>query len=424
MRFPFVLCCAVALAGCLSSHGRCYGRAERDPETGLCECPPGTTGADCREDASIDEVDGDDFEEADGGSPHDATSAVDAVTSRDGGASDAALDARAADASIDANSVDAASDAQSPVADAQMDTGSTTLDATTAQDGSADADATQVVADASSDGSVGSDSSVGSDPIRGSIGAGEGFACALRASGQPVCWGSGLGRAGGAPAVSFSTLSVGTNHACGVRTDGFIQCWGGNLSGQSSPPQTGGFRQVAAGHDHTCGLKTDGAVVCWGGNASGQASAPSRLFAGLAAGHSFTCGVGSDGLVSCWGWGDGRTDAPTTVAYDSITLGGIGGCGIRSSDQFIQCWQGGTPTASLKPPTGAFFRVMYGTTYICGVRPSGSVECWGDDPVAAPGGTFKEVALSPTQYSACGISSTGNVSCWGPDAATLGAPPS
>ena len=50
------------------------------------------------------------------------------------------------------------------------------------------------------------------------------------------------------------TLSAGSWNTCAIRESGELVCWGANRYGEASPPR-GTFRSVSVGHYHSCGLR-------------------------------------------------------------------------------------------------------------------------------------------------------------------------
>jgi alpha-tubulin suppressor-like RCC1 family protein len=112
--------------------------------------------------------------------------------------------------------------------------------------------------------------------------------CALRATGQVVCWGQndqgslGDGQDAATPLAltpvpvaligDAAQLSVGIQESCVVRKNGQVACWGPlatTSDGGVSPvpvPVLGinTATQVAVGGDHVCALLSDGTVSCWG----------------------------------------------------------------------------------------------------------------------------------------------------------------
>lgn len=126
--------------------------------------------------------------------------------------------------------------------------------------------------------------------------AGEAHACALRASGRVVCWGYNRdGRLGNGETAWVQptpvqvkglrdavAVTAGGEHTCALRESGEVVCWGNNNAGQlgdrstkdrKEPVEVDGLTDatdVAAGGAHTCALRASGEVLCWGSNADGQ----------------------------------------------------------------------------------------------------------------------------------------------------------
>ena len=232
--------------------------------------------------------------------------------------------------------------------------------------------------------------------VSGAVGvaAGAGFSCALLADGSAVCWGDDRnGELGdGAPAVGprgptkvagltdATALAANGQHACAVRADGSLVCWGSNATGQlgdgtlvnrAQPAAVVGLQQVsavAAGLSHTCALSAAG-LSCWGSNSQGQLGAetptsttpvtapmPVPLVANpiaIAAGAQHTCAVRSTGAVLCWG------------------QNGSGQLGEGSMSSLAE------PVPVTGLDTGA--AVSAGTTFTCARTSDGAVFCWGDD---------------------------------------------
>ena len=122
--------------------------------------------------------------------------------------------------------------------------------------------------------------------------AGAEFSCALSASGGVACWGDnragqlgdGKGRPGAASAAPVAVrelndavaVGAGRAHACAVRSSGEVVCWGDNRAGQLgnderaawvAPVAVPGIEdavEVVAGAEHTCARLRRGTVACWG----------------------------------------------------------------------------------------------------------------------------------------------------------------
>ncbi|MBW3554318.1 MAG: hypothetical protein KY466_12440, partial [Gemmatimonadetes bacterium] len=136
--------------------------------------------------------------------------------------------------------------------------------------------------------------------------------CAVRAGGDPFCWGAGAsGQLGTgrhyeeaapgevapapvtAPGQTYVSISAGVRHTCGVRHQGETMCWGRGAEGQLGNgevwvfhftpqlvlrepgrqfvPNQGPFVRVDAGAtEHVCGVTREREVLCWGRGSHGQ----------------------------------------------------------------------------------------------------------------------------------------------------------
>jgi hypothetical protein len=115
-----------------------------------------------------------------------------------------------------------------------------------------------------------------------------------------------------------------------------------------------------------------------------------------------------------------RPLAPHT--FESVSAGFRHTCGVRGSGS-VECW-GVDYYGQSTPPSGTFDSVSAGEYYTCGVTSSGSVECWGNDNFGQstpPSGTFKNVSAG--NHHTCGVTSTGSVECWGEDTQGQSTPP-
>ena len=126
-----------------------------------------------------------------------------------------------------------------------------------------------------------------------SVASGWRHSCALKSSGQLLCWGRNNGgslgdgttvdsliprQVGSREYLGLSVPSAG-EHTCAITSSGGLECWGVNKAGQlgegtkgkqTRPTQvsglTSGVVEVAAGKMHTCALLHGGDVRCWGNN--------------------------------------------------------------------------------------------------------------------------------------------------------------
>jgi alpha-tubulin suppressor-like RCC1 family protein len=201
------------------------------------------------------------------------------------------------------------------------------------------------------------------------------YGCA-RAGGEVFCWGLGqTGQLGDgttttrlAPGAAVTGLddaiaiSTGSGHACAVRAGGTVVCWGSDSAGQlgdgmmhadcggtecsNVPVAVAGLADallVSAGSGFTCALLRDGTARCWGQNDLGQlgnggltaAPTPTPVMnvadaRHLSAGAQHACAVLATGGVSCWGNNRGArlgrggaiptADEPTPTAAPVLLL--------------------------------------------------------------------------------------------------------
>jgi serine/threonine-protein kinase len=174
------------------------------------------------------------------------------------------------------------------------------------------------------------------------IAASEEFTCALRRTGEVLCFGdNSKGQLGDStttsrhqPApvaglVDAVEVTAGALFACARRRTGHVVCWGWTADGQtrgadsSSPYHVRGIEdavQISAGWRHACILRRRGQLLCWGSNGGGQlgigdsgmrsandpvAVADVEVFLSVSAGTVHTCGRHPRG-VACWGSNNNR----------------------------------------------------------------------------------------------------------------------
>ena len=178
---------------------------------------------------------------------------------------------------------------------------------------------------------------------------------------------------------TFKMVAAGVNHTCALRPTGEVVCWGLNTSGQLGlgapsnwlpPGAVIGMTNavaIAAGGYHTCALIVGGTVQCWGNNRHGELGdgtnndratptpmpGPTEIVA-ITAGAYHTCMVSAGGSASCTGFnshgqlGDG-TRMDRNVAFsvalgsigpltDKIAAGGLHTCAIVAADFTVVCW--------------------------------------------------------------------------------------
>lgn len=207
--------------------------------------------------------------------------------------------------------------------------------------------------------------------------------CALRQSGEAICWENQypeyeFGQSS-PPSGTFAQLAAGGRHTCGLRPNGALECWGVNYSGQSSPP-AGDFVSVQAGNDHSCGLRATGTIACWGADSSGALSPPRGFFSALSIGSGavatrHSCALRADGTAVCWGLDNHGQASPPGGSFAQLATGGYTTCGLRP-DGRAECW-GQNWYGEASPPGGTFTQLAVGWLVSCGLRPDQTLTCWG-----------------------------------------------
>jgi alpha-tubulin suppressor-like RCC1 family protein len=107
--------------------------------------------------------------------------------------------------------------------------------------------------------------------------------CADKANGTVECFGSNmLGELGNGTTANSSApvtvgngtalhgVSMGEHHACALDATGNPLCWGNGVLSPVPVATPVPLTQLASGDLHTCGLGTDGHIYCWGNNTYGQ----------------------------------------------------------------------------------------------------------------------------------------------------------
>lgn len=330
------------------------------------------------------------------------------------------------------------------------------------------------------------------------VAAGEGntdHACALLASGAVKCWGNNvsgqLGNGTTTPLSPWGTttpvtvsgistataVATGPHHTCALLASGEVQCWGSGFLGNgtrdsSNIPVTvsgintatsiaAGGTDFDSGSDLTCVLLAGGTVQCWG--AYGYSYAPTTTpvtvsgitnATAIAVGGNHACAVLSSGAVQCWGkndfgqLGNGTTSDAYTISPPAsvsgistaiaVTAGSLHSCALLASGA-VQCWGnnyygqlGNTTTApSLTPVTvsgiSTATALAAGYGHSCALLASGAVQCWGLNGSGELGigqtnyfttpvdtiGISSPTALAAGGNNTCAVLAGGAVQCWG-----------
>ncbi len=351
--------------------------------------------------------------------------------------------------------------------------------------------------------------------------AGAMHACAISDGGRVLCWGDDTdGALGYGETADYRTGPVyvsgltdattlacgqGGSHTCAVRETGQVVCWGRNLNGQlgdgtttrrTVPTLVPGITnavQVSAGAAFSCALLATSEVRCWGAGTVGQLGrgntnngiSPAAVSGGetgatglnsavfLASGEKHSCAVldsAHGARVACWGegasgrLGNGSTSNALTPTYvhgvgNSGTCTGANSTGCLANAGMVAAGQdatlvihaGGLLSSFGANTTGesgsgqqsntprrvsgvgsgtlddASFVAM-GQDHGCVVRNGGQLACWGSggsgrlgtgsttsrtSPTAVVGGTGYEEVVAGDAFSCGRLAADGTMRCWG-----------
>ncbi|MBL8742490.1 MAG: hypothetical protein JNK04_15380 [Myxococcales bacterium] len=284
------------------------------------------------------------------------------------------------------------------------------------------------------------------------VASGQAYTCALRASGEVLCWGGNysgvLGDGsfephiapmpvvglGDAVEIEASTGQLDSAVMCARRATGTIACWGaanlgvfGTSSDEPSPVpvEVAGLTAAASirvSQGAACALRQDGSVLCWGLNSSGQTGtkgsgtwAPAPVielpYALQLDVGTFSCVTLATGEVACWGVDDfgwsgdsGFLEVPTIM---------------KNVSDARAVFLPGPASKQVDGPN-------------CVIHGSGAVSCTGlnesgnididvegdfiNGEMHAIEGVSDAVQLAGTLATTCALRASGQVACWGSNA--------
>ena len=288
------------------------------------------------------------------------------------------------------------------------------------------------------------------------VSSGRAHSCAVRADGTAYCWGFNRhGRLGDGSSTPLrpapvavvgladaTRISAAGQHSCALRASGDVVCWGNNLEGalgdgsgltSSVPLAVVGIRG-ASGLDatgevsifgHSCAM-AGGRVACWGFNGHGELATgdfETRNTASYVPGLSGVAGVAlgafrsaaftNSGSVLRWG-GDWLTQGHETspVPFDGVSsviglsLGDEHGCALERSGK-ARCWGAnsngvlgdGSTVDSATPVEVVGLtearEISAGSHHSCARVRDGAVYCWGDNANGALGHPGIEASSTP-----------------------------
>ena len=272
----------------------------------------------------------------------------------------------------------------------------------------------------------------------GSVAVGVGaVACGIRVDETLACWGD-ASEVWAPPVGRFGSVDVGATYACALRVSGEAVCWGPDPvvgpewvheAGRWSPPE-GVFVDMALNDDFACGVLAGGEVHCWGPQgrhdcADGRFACfgwdgtpiPPGPFAsvgvaqvrsGWYTGPPAVCGIRADGSLVCW---NDRARVPRAPSGAFVDVNGAGSCGVRAGGEAV-CWRG---SVEYVMADGVYTAMSGSEGFGCGLRADGEITCWGPNTSGAaspPPGPFTAVAVASASYLGCGLRADGEAVCW------------
>ncbi len=216
-----------------------------------------------------------------------------------------------------------------------------------------------------------------------SVAAEDWYACALDAAGELTCWGSAARVYTTPPAGPFASVWLNYNTACALRADGSAECWvipqdlpDGTVLAPSS--HVGPFSRVTAAGINTCGLRLDGSMECWYEVETYFRKLPTERsgMKEIDGDGAVICVINDDDSLECFGRsGGGLWRGPKVNQPHGVEVGSGGACVLDASGE-PHCW-GDNPAWIAQVPEGPFTQLAGGVRYMCGLRPTGVISCWG-----------------------------------------------
>lgn len=215
----------------------------------------------------------------------------------------------------------------------------------------------------------------------------------------------------------FISVSSGYYHSCALKSTGEAVCWGANYSGEASPPDER-FVEISAGASFTCAISEDASVKCWGNIRYDDRSLDDEFVASFSEDGDM-CTVRGDGSEKCWNyvvnaelgvadlpeWGQGYI---SNVQDDGSICSDIG-----NRDQF--CWARIKFTERSPPTDLKFVAISSGNSHVCGLLESGSPRCWGSRWAEVPAELQDDnfVAITSGYDFTCAVRDDDSDICWG-----------
>lgn len=178
-----------------------------------------------------------------------------------------------------------------------------------------------------------------------------------------------------------------------------------------------GWSRIVLGDNRACGLSREGRLLCWGLRSSEHDYLPDGDYLDADGGRYQLCAITDDGRLACAG---DELDEPITVPDPLVSIGydDFLGCVLDVNGQ-AHCWDRTTINPAVAP-TDTFDAIDVGREHACGLRPDGTVGCWGFAGTV-PTAVFEQIAAG--RDHTCARDAAGVLTCWGEDDAGETQPP-
>lgn len=225
-------------------------------------------------------------------------------------------------------------------------------------------------------------------------------------------------------ASAWLSLSIAEKVACGADAQHAVVCWGdGDPEGWGEDKVLGGpaatldASDVAVDRIIACALRADGGATCWGGRTF-EHPGPS---AALALGGSLLLVLEPSGRLEC------SDTWLSTTCPDFTPLDGVASfvassyhvlaVGLDGELQFQRLTEYTAINPTLPPGPWRQVSLIGHDDWICGIRESGELSCWGEwgdglGLATPPAGTYTDLCMS-WRGGACALDDAGEPACWG-----------
>jgi len=245
--------------------------------------------------------------------------------------------------------------------------------------------------------------------------------CALATTGRVACWGSSPYLVP-PPLTIFTTIATsdGSTNVCGLTTVGAIECWGTDASVPGAEP-AGTFVDVDGGVIAACAISDTADLVCWGVTAGWMLSFGTPL-AEVAMATRQGCVLTTGGDAFCFGDDeDFPAASPPAGPLSGIDVGEHFACALNTNAS-PACWRSAAANPNvLQTPTGSYVKLSLQSSSACALSTVGEIDCWGGPPPTPPVGPFDDFS-NGGNYGG-GIRPGGTLECWGANNAGRASPP-